>query len=50
MIQEKYRSCHDVMVSDIMRVALLCLLLQGRHEYPVLDWCPELYDLELDFR
>ena len=33
-----------------MRAALLCLLLQGAHEYPVLDRRPGSNDLELDFR
>ena len=33
-----------------MRAALLCLLLLGAHEYPVLDRRPVSNDLELDFR
>ena len=33
-----------------MRAALLCLLLLGAHEYPVLDRRPRSNDLELDFR
>ena len=33
-----------------MRAALLCLLLLGVHEYPVLDRRPGSNDLELDFR